>query len=357
MRLRIGLAYNEKPAEDAEPPSSGDASESPSDASFPSAADLYAEWDEPATIAAVEAALATAGSVIRLEADEDFPAKLQAARPDIVFNIAEGFHGPNREAHVPAICEFFDIRYTASDPLSLCLALDKRRAKEVFLARGVRTPAFSVLDGAVEDAGAVVHGKGPWIVKPLFEGSSKGIPESAYCETRAAVARRAGEIARHYRQPALVEEFLPGREFTVAIMGNGDSAHALPVVELRFDSLPAGSKPIFGYEAKWIWDTPEQPLEIYNCPAPLTTELHDAIVGEAVAAHHALGCRDWSRVDVRLDADGAPHVLEVNPLPGILPDPRQNSCFPKAARAAGLSYDELIVGVLNIALDRYGVTA
>jgi D-alanine-D-alanine ligase len=357
MRLRIGLAYNEKPAEDAEPPSSGDASESPSDTSFPSAADLYAEWDEPATIAAVEAALATAGSVIRLEANEDFPANLQAARPDIVFNIAEGFHGPNREAHVPAICEFFGVRYTASDPLSLCLALDKRRAKEVFLARGVRTPPFSLLEGADADAGAIIHGKGPWIVKPLFEGSSKGIPESAYCETKAAVARRAAEIARAYRQPALVEEFLPGREFTVAIMGNGDSAHALPVVELRFDSLPAGSKPIFGYEAKWIWDTPEQPLEIYNCPAPLTSELHDAIVGEAVAAHHALGCRDWSRVDVRLDADGAPHVLEVNPLPGILPDPKQNSCFPKAARAAGLSYNELIVGVLNIALDRYGVTA
>src|SRR6185369_10785055 len=102
--------------------------------SFPSAADLYAEWDEPATIAAVEAALATVGSVIRLEANEDFPAKLQAARPDIVFNIAEGFHGPNREAHVPAICEFFDVPYSGSDPFTLSLCLHKARTKQVFVA-------------------------------------------------------------------------------------------------------------------------------------------------------------------------------------------------------------------------------
>jgi D-alanine-D-alanine ligase len=356
MRLQIGLAYNQKPAEDSEPPSTtGEESPSPTDPPSHSAADIYAEWDEPATISAVEAALSTAGSVIRLEANEDFPRALQAARPDIVFNIAEGFHGPNREAHVPAICEFFNVRYTASDPLALCLALDKRRAKEVFLARGVRTPSYAVLT-LDQWEGRPVAGRGPWIVKPLYEGSSKGIPESAFCENRADVERRAREIAELYAQPALVEEFLPGREFTVAIMGNGRAARALPVVEILFDALPSGALPIYGYEAKWVWDRPEQPLEIYACPARISKELEAAVVGEALAAHHALGCRDWSRVDVRLDADGAPHVLEVNPLPGILPDPAQNSCFPKAARAAGMSYDELLVGVLRIALERYGVS-
>ena len=357
MRIRIGLAYNEKPAEDAEPPSTGSDSESPSDRPSHSAADVYAEWDEPATIAAVEAALSTVGSVIRVEADADFPAKLRAVKPDIVFNMAEGLHGPNREAHVPAICEFFDVRYTASDPLALCLALDKRRAKEVFLARGVRTPAYTMVQGEPEGEIETIRGRGPWIVKPLYEGSSKGIPESAFCETQSAVRRRAAEIARVYKQPALVEQFLPGREFTVAILGNGRGARALPVVEIRFDALPAGALPIYGYEAKWVWDRPEQPLEIYECPAALTPELEAAVVGEAIAAYHALGCRDWSRVDVRLDSEGAPHVLEVNPLPGIMPDPRQNSCFPKAARAAGMSYDDLIAGVLHIALARYGMSA
>ena len=356
MRLRIGLAYNQKPADDAEPPSTmGGEDESPKESPAHSAADLHAEWDEPATIAAVEAALATAGSVIRLEATDDFPAQLQAARPDIVFNIAEGLHGPNREAHVPAICEFFNLRYTASDPLSLCLALDKRRAKEVFLARGVRTPAFAIRKGDIEGEGNGLPGRGPWIVKPLYEGSSKGIPESAFCESKAAVRKRAQEIRSQYQQPALVEQFLPGREFTVAILGNGRVARALPVVEICFDVLPSGAVPIYGYEAKWVWDTPDQPLEIYACPARLSGELEAAVIGEALAAHNALGCRDWSRVDVRLDAEGAPHVLEVNPLPGILPDPAQNSCFPKAARAAGMTYDELIVSVLRTALERYGV--
>ena len=354
MRLRIGLAYNQKPSDDAEPPSKTGAPTGPHSASSPVSIDHYAEWDEPATIAAVEAALSEVGTVTRLEATEEFPSQLRQARPDIVFNIAEGLHGPNREAHVPAICEFHDIRYTASDPLTLCLALDKRRAKEVFLARGVRTPAYAVVETG-ETVGPLPT-RGPWIVKPLYEGSSKCIPESAFCETRESVQRRALEIHALYGQPALIEEFLTGREFTVAILGNGAGARALPVVEINFKELPAGAVPIYGYEAKWVWDTPDNPLEIYQCPAPLVPELDAAIVGEAVAAHRALGCRDWSRVDVRLDAEGAPHVLEINPLPGILPDPTQNSCFPKAAAVAGLSYNQLIQAVLQSALDRYGLT-
>ncbi|HUH14243.1 MAG TPA: hypothetical protein VMK65_14110, partial [Longimicrobiales bacterium] len=132
MALRVGFAYNQKPPSgDDEPPGS------PSH-------DRYAEWDDPDTIDAVAAALSRAGQVIRLEATEDFPSRLRETSPDIVFNIAEGLHGPNREAHVPAICEFLDIPYTASDPLTLCLGLDKRRTKEVLLARGIATPRWVV---------------------------------------------------------------------------------------------------------------------------------------------------------------------------------------------------------------------
>lgn len=352
MQLRIGLAYNQKPAEgeDAsseEPPSE----EPPSRVSH----DRYAEWDDPATIAAVEAALRQAGEVIRLEATPDFPQKLRETHPDIVFNIAEGLHGPNREAHVPAICEFYDIPYTASDPLSLCLALDKGRAKEIFLARGVPTPAWSILR-APHVLERRWEGGGPWIVKPLYEGSSKGIPERAFCSTAAAVKQRIEEIREEYAQPALVEEFLPGREFTVGILGNGAGARALPVVEICFDALPVGAAPLYGYEAKWIWDTPERPLKMFECPAAVDHRLGESIATTALAAYNALGCRDWARVDVRLDGAGIPQVLEINPLPGVLPDPAQNSCLPKAARAAGMNYDELILRVLDIALARYGMT-
>ena len=349
MALQIGLAYNEKPPEDAEPPGGVPPRSGPHD--------RYAEWDDPATIAAVEAALRRVGRVVRLEADPDFPLQLSRARPDIVFNIAEGLHGPCREAHVPAICEFLDVPYTGSDPLTLALALDKRRAKEVFLARGVPTPEFVVL-GDVENAddGRTSGTRGlplPAVVKPLHEGSSKGIPERALCYTPEAIERRAAEIVDEYGQPALVERFLPGREFTCAILGNGAAARVLPIVEILFDALPAGAAPIYGYEAKWVWDTPDAPLEIFRCPADLPPGLAAGIERAALAAYHALGCRDWARVDLRLDEHGLPHVLEVNPLPGILPDPDQNSCFPKAARAAGLGYDELICTVLDIALQRY----
>ncbi|MBI4408401.1 MAG: D-alanine--D-alanine ligase [Gemmatimonadetes bacterium] len=360
--LRIGFAYNEKPSEDAEPPSGQPlpvdrlpASNGAVPASLsPALHDRFAEWDEPATIAAIEAALRRRGTVIRMEADTDFPAKLREQLPDIVFNIAEGLNGPNREAHVPAICEYYGVPYTASDPLTLALALDKRRAKEIFRARGVCTPAYVLVgDGAGPDLPASFPL--PAVVKPLYEGSSMGISERAYCTTPEQVAARVAEVVGEYDEPALVEEFLPGREFTVAILGNGQTARVLPIVEIRFDALPAGALPLYGYEAKWIWDTADQPLQIFDCPAPLEPPLAHALESAALAAYHALGCRDWGRVDMRLDARGVPHVLEINPLPGILPDPRQNSCFPKAARAAGIDYDELICTVLDSALARYGM--
>lgn len=184
-----------------------------------------------------------------------------------------------------------------------------------------------------------------------------GIPAHAYCAAWRDVEQRAREILDEYEQPALVERFLPGREFTIGILGNGASAFALPPVEIRFDALPADAPPIYGYEAKWVWDTTEQPLDIFACPAPVDPDVTETLGCTALAAYHALGCRDWARVDLRLDADGTPNVLEINPLPGILPDPRQNSCLPKAARAAGMTYDDLILSVLHFALERYGMRA
>jgi D-alanine-D-alanine ligase len=162
-------------------------------------------------------------------------------------------------------------------------------------------------------------------------------------------------LLENYREPALVEEFLPGREFTVAILGNGAEARVLPIVEIRLDALPAGVNPIYSYEAKWVWDQSSNPLEIFECPARIDAELQAEIERICLRAYAVLRCRDWCRIDVRLDAAGRPHILELNPLPGILPRPEDNSCFPKAARAAGMSYDELILSVLDIACRRYGL--
>ncbi len=407
---RIGFAYNQKPDQEAprdggdvegprpdeEPPSSAPAL-SPRDAA-PSASashgapdrasrsasataalasdstDEFAEWDSVATIDAVADALGLLGEVIRLEATADFPGALRDARPDVVFNIAEGLRGVNREAHVPAICEFFGIPYSGSDPLTLSLCLDKARTKEVLAYHGVPTAAFALISSAEEipalrsrirtvhhvTKAHVVPSERPLhlplFVKPVHEGSSKGITEKNLCRSLQELEQQIDFLLETYRQPVLVEEFLPGDEFTCAILGNGDNATVLPLVGMNFAALPEGALPIYGFEAKWLWDRPENPLEMFFCPAPVTDVKRRAIESVVLRAYRVLGCRDWSRIDVRLDAGGTPNVVEVNPLPGILPNPEDNSCFPKAARAAGLSYDELIQSCLRHAAERQGIS-
>ena len=354
MAVRIGLAFNLKPPSSVPAPGARvvDSLASPSRAlryDLPQP-DLYAEWDEPATIDAVERALRPLGDVIRLEANEDFPANLRKARPDFVFNIAEGLYGANREGHIPAICEFLGIPYLASDPLTLSLALHKGRAKEIMQIRGVPTAPF-IMARSVADA-RNCQLPFPLFAKPAFEGSGKGVSVRSLCQSRKELVKQVDYLLSTYAEPVLVETFLPGAEFTVAILGNGKEARCLPIVGMRFHELPEGAPPIYGYEAKWIWDDPADPLNIFECPAKIPARLANQVRQTALGAYHALECRDWCRVDIRCDGQGVPNVVELNPLPGILPDPRDNSCFPKAARAAGLSYDELIRTVADIAWQR-----
>ena len=368
----IGLAYNQKPepTELAGPLSEGGRQEdgelSRPDEEPPSrirdlsiaeliARDEFAEWDSPVTIAAVESALSPLGKVVRLEATEEFPERLRQARPDIVFNIAEGFNGVNREAHVPAICEFFGIPYSGSDPFTLSLCLDKARTKETLTFHGIPTPKFAVVETLAEIESKTKGLMLPLFVKPVHEGSSKGITDGNLCWDRSHLLRQTKFLLENYRQPVIVEEYLPGNEFTCAVLGNGAGATVLPIVAMNFGALPAGALPIYSFDAKFVWDRPENPLDIFQCPARITRELQASIERVTLGAFRVLGCRDWARIDVRLDAAGVPNVLEVNPLPGILPDPADNSCLPKAARAAGIGYEELIQSCLRYAAARQGV--
>lgn len=326
--------------------------------------DAYVEWDSPQTIDAVADALSAFGEVIPLEADRDFPERVRETDPDIVFNIAEGLSGPNREAHVPAICEFYGLPYSGSDPFTLSLCLHKARTKQMLAACGVATARFALVESesrleALAAAGPSLPGEAalqyPLFLKPVQEGSSKGITERNFVRDASGLLERGRELLRLYSQPVLVEEYLPGAEFTCGILGNGATARVLPLVGMRFDTLPDGAVPVYGFEAKWVWDAPGHRLDIFECPARIPESLRAAIETTVLRAYHAVGCRDWSRIDVRLDAAGRPNVIEINPLPGILPDPADNSCLPKAARAAGLSYDELIHACLVHAAQRQGV--
>lgn len=341
--MRVGLTFNVKQgdAEEAqEPPGS-------------CRSDAQAEWDAPETIAAVKAALEERHEVISIDAAEDAYGVLRKTRPDIVFNIAEGATGSSREGFIPSILEYLQIPYTASDPLTLNTCLDKSRTKEILAYNGLPTSRFRVVSDHNFSFNSLHY---PLMVKPLYEGSSIGIRNDSLVRSRKEMLERVTWLLDTYKEPALVEEFLPGREFTAAILGNGKEARVLPIVEILFDSLPPGVNPIYSYEAKWIWDQSSNPLKIFECPANLTSELQADIESACLQAYSIMRCRDWCRVDVRLDASGRPQILELNPLPGILPNPEDNSCFPKAARAAGINYNQLINSVLDIACKRYGLT-
>jgi D-alanine-D-alanine ligase len=350
---RIGFAYNQKPES---PVGLATPSETRPDEEPPSKSDVYAEWDSAETIDAVASALSAYGEVIRLEATEEFPERLRAERPDIVFNIAEGLRGSNREAHVPAICEFFDVPFSGSDPFTLSLCLHKARTKDVLTARGIPNAPFSLIESESSlDALLRSTDRFPLFLKPVQEGSSKGITEKNLVRSRDELESQARFLLETYNQPVIAEAFLTGAEFTCGVLGNGEKARVLPIVAINFDSLPSGAVPIYGFEAKWIWDTPDDPLDIFECPARVDAALQSAIEDVVLRAYHVLGCRDWSRIDVRLDSAGVPNIVEVNPLPGILPNPEDNSCLPKAARAAGLSYDQLIQSALIHAAERYSL--
>jgi len=332
--MRIALTYNLKKTT-ARCDGSGD--------------DREAEWDDQETINAVISALAARHTVIPVEADENAYTRLKESRPDMVFNMAEGEGGPNREAYIPAILEMLAIPYTGSDPTTLGICLDKGRAKELLRYHRIATPDFRIVESV---AAALSWDRYPAMVKPLWEGSSKGIRDSSLTSDESALRTEVERVITAYRQPAIIEQFVSGREFTAAVIGNGAGARVLPLVEIKFDSLPADAHKIYSYEAKWVWDVPGKPLEIFECPARVAPALERSITGAALAAFHALRCRDWCRIDIRLDDAGTPHILELNPLPGILPNPADNSCFPKAARAAGIDYAALINTVLDIAAHR-----
>jgi len=315
--------------------------------------DVYAEWDDEETIIAVENAIKKAGhEVIRIEADENAFEKLRTTRPDIVFNMAEGFGGASRESHIPAMLEMLNIPYTASDPVTIGNCHDKSRCKEILTYYGIPNPGFFITDSAVNGSPKVKY---PAFVKPLHEGSSKGIYNSSVVHNREELNREISRIKKDYSQLSIIEDFLDGKEFTVALLGNGENVRVLPIVEINLDSLPKDFPKIYSYEVKWFFDTRENKLDIFTCPANVSEKLKNKIEEICKNAYKALRIRDWARMDVRCDKNDEPYIIEINPLPGVLPNPEDNSCFPKAAREVGMDYDKLIQTVLNSAIERYGL--
>ncbi len=316
--------------------------------------DLLAEYDTDETVGAVVSALRKRYEVVAFEADETVFSRLQRCKPDLVFNISEGFGGKNRESYIPIICEMLNIPYTGSDGITLGICLDKARTKEILAFYKIPTPHFALVNS--RNSGKILSAFPlPAIVKPVGEGSSKGINNKSLAKTRKELKENVERINSLYRQAAIVEQFLYGREFTVGVLGNFPECEVLPPAEIDHSVLPEGANPIYGYEAKWVWDTTDNPLPILVAPAKISKTLKEKIREIVIRVVEALDIKDWCRIDLRLDDKGIPNILEINPLPGILPDPKENSALPACARAAGYNYDELILKVVDIAIERYGI--
>ncbi|MDX2129735.1 MAG: ATP-grasp domain-containing protein [Chloroherpetonaceae bacterium] len=347
--MKVAFLFNQKPEPNSDEASSSKISP-----------DEFAEWDNPETIRAVSNALREHHEVVDIDCHPDKIKNvidaLHQFAPDICFNIVEGAGAMSREAQIPALLDLLGLPHTASDATTLAITHDKARTKEILAYHQIRTAAFQVIeriDDQTDFTGILCTF--PLIVKPLHEGSSKGIFERSVVETRSELIEQIQEVIHRYKQPAIVEEFLPGREFTVGVLGNGAQAEILPIVEIRFDALPKHSKGIYSFEAKWEWDTKDSPVEVFECPAKLSKDEEDDIRQQVLKAYRTLRCRDWARIDVRFDKNGKATIIEINPLPGILPDPNEHSCLPLAARTAGLEYNALIQRVLSEATRRYGL--
>ncbi len=306
--------------------------------------DRDAEYDSEQTIEKLARAIGSHGhDVVKLEATSEIVRTLPAAGVDLVFNLSEGQRGRGREAHVPALCELLGLPFTGSDAATMALALDKQLAKHIVAGAGVRTPRSLLMSGNEDVSGLVF----PLIAKPNAEGSSKGVLPR--CVVADVVGLRAivKELFGRYRQAILVEEFLPGREFTVGVLGDpsdGRRPILLPAMEIVFTASDI-PYPVYAFEDKLDWSKKIR----YDRPAIVDAALQTRLEAAVVGAWTALGCRDVARFDFRCDGAGEPCFIEANPLPGLTPG-WSDLCL--IAESAGLSYEELIGRVLAPALRR-----
>jgi D-alanine-D-alanine ligase len=260
-------------------------------------------------------------------------------RWDMVFNVAEGLRGRFRESQVPCILEVYRIPYTFSDPFVCAITLDKSVAKHIVHTAGLTTPPFAVVKHASDLPG--VRLGYPLFAKPLAEGTGKGIDSKSRVDTPEELADVCQDLLARYSQPVLVEEFLPGREFTVGILGTGPKARVLGSMEIVVRK--AEDRGIYSYETKERCESLIDYLPVASGP------LRDRVEALALSAHVLLECRDAGRADIRLDRHGEPAFMEINPLPGLHPS---HSDLPMIATQEGMNHAELIGSIINSAAER-----
>ena len=308
--------------------------------------DGESEFDSPTTIDTIVSSLRAHGHTVHLvEATDDLPHWFLTHTVDLVFNIAEGTHGVHRESQVPAILELLGIPFTGSSSVTLALALDKAKTKQILASEGIPTPAWQLFPSPATRLNPRLLF--PLIVKPNREGSSKGIWRESVVQDEAALSQQVARVYERYRQEVLVEEFIEGTELTVGVLG----AEALPILEINFSPCSASGEFFYSWRMKeFQGDTTLGLAPGLYCPARIDAATTARVQDVVLRAHRALGCMDFSRTDIRLRPDDTPLILEINPLPGL--DPRESN-FPMMTNAAGLSHGLLIQRIVELTIARY----
>ena len=303
--------------------------------------DANAEFDHPSTIDVIADAIKANGfQVERIGNVANLLEKIDSLKVDIVFNISEGVSGRNRESQVPILLEMAGIPFVGADALTLGLTLDKVMAKKIFIAEKIPTPKFFEVKN-LQELNDADHCRFPLIVKPRFEGSSKGLSENSRVQNLEELKKQVEYVVTTYKQPALIEEFISGQEFTVAIVGN-DAPVVMPIVQIKIDGKLKLNEKFYTF-ARITSDRLE-----YICPARIPQELKKKIEQLAAKTYKAVECRDFGRVDFRVDQEGNPFVLEINPLPSLSTE----DVFLLVAKAVGISYEQIIGRILESALKR-----
>jgi len=302
-----------------------------------------AEFDRADTIDALESSLRELGhETDRIGNVRQLVGRLAAGdRWDLVFNICEGLRGSGREAQVPALLDAYEIPYTFADPLVMSVCLHKGLTKTVIREHGLATPRSMLVEDAASVGSAPL--KFPLFIKPVAEGTGKGITPDSKIETPDELAAGCRELLAKFRQPVLVEEFLPGREFTTGLIGTGDAATVLGTFEIIL--LAAAEPEVYSYVNK---ERCEELVEYRLVRGDSDPEVA-AAEALALAAWRALNGRDAGRIDIRSDAAGQPQFIEANPLAGLHP---QHSDLPMIATAVGLTYTDLIRRIVDSAARR-----
>ncbi|MCK4846265.1 MAG: ATP-grasp domain-containing protein [Deltaproteobacteria bacterium] len=279
---------------------------------------------------------------------KDFVETISKKDFDMVFNLCEGAFGlSNYELNVAALFELFDVSFTGNGPLTLGVALNKGWTKDILRGMDVPTAESVVADDLPFELPEYLSF--PVMVKPVSEDASTGIDADSVVYSQEELERKIDMIFKEYEQSALIEEYIDGREFNIAVIGNYDDVRALPPSEIDFSKYPEGQAKIISYEAKWI-ETSKLYLDSPPvCPADVSKELKEYLHATAIDAFETLECRDYARVDMRLGTDGELRVLEVNPNPDLSTD----AGFARAAKAAGMDYSQLIAEIIKAAALRY----